>query len=662
MTNPVPSSQARVRGIGARLGASFGAVVVITGVVAVATVTQLDRIETSERSLIENRLPALLDGEEMFVDLGQSFTQLRDYLLLGDPKHRDERRETWKLFEKARERLAARVSQITEHDFASDLARIDALSATLEQLQTKIEDVAVSKDNFPALQLYDVEAAPAADRMIAAITALIDEEKKAPADADRKALLANLADSRGSIATAIAALRAYVVSGEDGQRAAFDQRFAKNAEALDALTSQAHLLSATQRKHFDDYRSAREAFSATPSRLITIRSSDQWNVAHAMLRDQLSGPTRELRDAVLNVSHELQKVVQNEASSALSSVGTVTRFVEFGSLISAIIGIVIAVTMSKSIVGRTRRILDTASRVEAGDLTARVGIAGSDEIASIGHALDRTFTRLQDVVKRIRESCEQVGQASLELATVSDQVRADAQEVSKQAASASAGATQVSGSTQSVAAAVEQLSKSTQDITKNVTDVNSIAAHAGEVAADANSSIRRLDAVAQKIGSVSKLISSIAEQTNLLALNATIEAARAGDSGKGFAVVATEVKSLATATGDATGEIAAQIESVQTETATSVELLASVSEVIRRINEAQQSIASAIEEQNATTHEITRNVSAAASGTQEIERSAREVARSAESTLGAVETTHVASANLSKMAEELRSTVTGFRV
>jgi methyl-accepting chemotaxis protein len=117
---------------------------------------------------------------------------------------------------------------------------------------------------------------------------------------------------------------------------------------------------------------------------------------------------------------------------------------------------------------------------------------------------------------------------------------------------------------------------------------------------------------------VIKVITSIAQQTNLLALNATIEAARAGEAGKGFAVVANEVKELAKETAKATEDISRKIEAIQADTQGAVEAIARISGIINQISDIQNTIASAVEEQSATTNEIGRNISEASKGSTEI--------------------------------------------
>jgi methyl-accepting chemotaxis protein len=160
---------------------------------------------------------------------------------------------------------------------------------------------------------------------------------------------------------------------------------------------------------------------------------------------------------------------------------------------------------------------------------------------------------------------------------------------------------------------------------------------------------------------VIKVITSIAQQTNLLALNATIEAARAGGAGKGFAVVANEVKELAKETAKATEDISRKIEAIQGDTKGAIAAIAEISDVIHQISDIQNTIASAVEEQRATTNEISRNLSEAARGGVDITRNITGVAEAAQqTTTGAVETQRSAQL-LGQMAAELQDLVAQFK-
>jgi methyl-accepting chemotaxis protein len=174
----------------------------------------------------------------------------------------------------------------------------------------------------------------------------------------------------------------------------------------------------------------------------------------------------------------------------------------------------------------------------------------------------------------------------------------------------------VSEQTEAVASAAQQLSASIRDISANTSAAAAGTNTAVEEAGTADKQIDRLADSGVRIGTVSKLINSIAEQTNLLALNATIEAARAGEAGKGFAVVAGEVKDLAARTSRATGQIAAMIEAIQSDSRRVAGSIAHIIDIISQIQAGQTSIASAVEQQSATATDISTGLGATATATQ----------------------------------------------
>ncbi len=268
--------------------------------------------------------------------------------------------------------------------------------------------------------------------------------------------------------------------------------------------------------------------------------------------------------------------------------------------------------------------------------------------------------QIEAVLKGVAENAKQLTAASDELSAVSQEMSANAEETAAQANSVSAASEEVSRNVQTVAAGTEEMSVSIREIAKNAAEGARVAASAVTVAASTNATVAKLGESSAEIGKVIKVITSIAQQTKLLALNATIEAARAGEAGKGFAVVANEVKELAKETAKATEDISQKIEAIQTDTRGAVTAIGQISDIISQINDLQNTIASAVEEQTATTNEMSRSVQEAAGGATSIATSITDVSTAADATTQALGQTRTAVDELSRMAGELRSTVGRF--
>ena len=265
--------------------------------------------------------------------------------------------------------------------------------------------------------------------------------------------------------------------------------------------------------------------------------------------------------------------------------------------------------------------------------------------------------RLQEGVSQIASIATTLASAAEELNSVSSQMGNQAEETSSQANVVSAAAEEVSKNIQSVATGSEEMSASIKEIAKNTSDSARVASQAVTVAETTNATVAKLGQSSAEISSIIKVINSIAEQTNLLALNATIEAARAGEAGKGFAVVANEVKELAKETTKATENIGKMIETIQEDTNGAVDAIGQISEIIKQVNDFQNTVASAVEEQTVTTNEMSRNVNEASKGGMEIASNISSVAQAAQSTNEGTKQTKEAAEELAKMAANLQSVV-----
>jgi len=323
---------------------------------------------------------------------------------------------------------------------------------------------------------------------------------------------------------------------------------------------------------------------------------------------------------------------------------------------SVAVALVIRQTVINPLLG-VKRLLHALAE---GDLTQRLQIRGGDE--EMGAALNSTVERISAVVSAIGEESVNVANASEEFSAVSQQISANSEETSAQANTVTTATEQVNRELQTVATSTEEMSVTIKEIAKNATEAAKIADGAMKTAAETNAIVAKLGESSAEIGQVIKVITSIAQKTDLLALNATVEAARAGEAGAGFAVVANEVKELAKQTSTATEEISRKIEAIQSDAKSAVAAIASISGVIGQVNDISGTIATAVEEQSATTSEMSRNVAEAARGAGEVAQNIQGVAQAAESTSHGATDSQKAAKGLAEMSSHLRELVGRFRL
>ncbi|MEU4420562.1 methyl-accepting chemotaxis protein [Actinoplanes sp. NPDC024001] len=394
--------------------------------------------------------------------------------------------------------------------------------------------------------------------------------------------------------------------------------------------------------------SASNAAEGTPEQL--AEALKEYNALRGALQEDQAA----LKARAVQLAEQSITDAEEAGSQATWTIGLLLGA---GVLLSLVIGFRVAARVGDTV----RSVSKLAEGLAEGDLTRTSGVRTQDEIGKMAAALDRGIARLREDVVLLAGNATTLQTAAGQLSSVSVAVDEAANQASAQAGTVAAAADVVSNNLQIVSAGSQEMGSAIRDISVSTSEATEVAAQAVQVAEATNAIVSRLGDSSAEIATVVKVITSIAEQTNLLALNATIEAARAGELGKGFAVVAGEVKDLAQETAKATEDISKRVQAIQTDTSGAVTAIGEISTIIERINGIQLTIASAVEEQTATTQEMNRTLSEAASGAGDIAATITTVSDATRRTTDTVGDTRHAAEELTVTAAQLQSVVSRFR-
>ncbi|EXG80060.1 methyl-accepting chemotaxis protein [Cryptosporangium arvum] len=457
--------------------------------------------------------------------------------------------------------------------------------------------------------------------------------------------------------------RGYLITGQDAYLAPYTEASNSVGGRIDNVAT----LTAdnpVQQKRITTLRTLVEAKFAELKETIDLRRSSGFAAAQRVVLENKGKAVMDQIRSVLDAMSSEEAALLSVRAETTTDTANLSRTSIIVSIVVALALVVtLALLISRSILrplsALTARMADIADG--DGDLTSRVDENRRDEFGPLGSAFNRFAEKIARSVRDIDHEATRMAAAAGSVAEAASRISGTAARTSQQANAVTDSAREMSVSLETVAAGSEEMGASIGEISANASDAARVVSEAVSVANSASETVNELGTSSAEINNVIQLITAIAEQTNLLALNATIEAARAGESGKGFAVVASEVKDLAQETAKATEDISRRVESIQGNATAATAAINRMSEIVVRVNDYQTTIAAAVEEQTATTSEMSRGVTMASGSTREITDNLSGVAAAAVETTQALDGALHSINELNEMSAGLKRIVGQFK-
>ncbi|WP_229075560.1 methyl-accepting chemotaxis protein [Actinoplanes sp. DH11] len=440
--------------------------------------------------------------------------------------------------------------------------------------------------------------------------------------------------------------------------------FLTSLDALDDLLAATDTAAMTdaERAIFDDLSAMWDDYREADEQVVAFFNAGQTEQASKVILGSVYDIYFDIVEGTNAVAASVTARADTAATDARAEASSARTLMIVVFALAVVAAVLFSIAVTRSVTGPVARLASALRGMARGDLTVRVDTTGSDEMAEMSRAVDEAVSGVRATVVDILENSGRLTAASQTMHQVSSQIDTAIADADQQAGLAAASAAGVSGNVNTVAAGSTEMGSAIVEISRNAADAARVASEAVGAASATSTTINRLGDSSAQIGDVIKTITAIAEQTNLLALNATIEAARAGEAGKGFAVVASEVKDLAQETARATEDIARRVEAIQNDTGQAVTAIDEISRIITQISDYQTTIASAVEEQSATTAEMNRGVGEAAAGVTDIANNIAGVASSTASSREAVGLAARTAQDVQALADRLRDSAGRFIV
>ena len=620
----------------------FSSLLLLIIVIAAIAFFRLLQLQSQAQDISEYSQPAMLSALDLKAHIQSTTSLMGLYIINKTPEYEAELNKDIKRLQQSIAIYKTLPAVQQDKKMQQDSAVLDTHINQFIKYQEKIDFLNKNFiENYPALKIANSEINPRHQQSLQIFSSMIDSEFQESASSKRRDFLQQINNLRQNWMTVVTLFRTFLANPNLPRIEQITIYMDQHTKLINKINKQSSLYTFEQEDGIDSLNSITEDYFKYMNDVFNVFKKGNWRVDINLIKQDISPLINNINLTIDSTIKYQKKQVDTGSKEIIAKTKATLTYISIALIISLVIGIIAARFSSKQINVVVLEVNTILKNILDGIFKIKMNEDRAGDIGRLAITVNHFSARLKDIINDIQSSVSDLQNTSGNLSSITQ--------------STSDNILQQNRETELVATAAEEMSLTSQEVAQNTTSAANSAHQADsdtQAGSDKSNSamsgikglvknlesssevIHSLQSDTENISMVLDVIHGISEQTNLLALNAAIEAARAGEQGRGFAVVADEVRTLASRTQDSTDKIKELIDRLQIGAQNAVNAMTSsieeahknssqVEEVassldkikneIFNINAVLTQVASASEQQSATSNEIANNIASISS-------------------------------------------------